>query len=178
MEILIRILLVVNAIVCLLLIGIILIQRSKGHGAGLSFGGGAEAVFGAQVGNILTRATVVLGVLFLVITTVIAILRPSGRGSSVIDRVSPAASPAGSDAPVVSPVTDFDTFEFQDETEMYETEVFEPTEIVEPAASAEIVESASADDVTAIDEATEIEASASASVEPESAEAAKEETDS
>ena len=42
-DILIRILMAIDAVVCLMLIGIILIQKSKGRGMGLSFGGGAPA---------------------------------------------------------------------------------------------------------------------------------------
>ena len=50
--------------VSLLLIGVILLQRNKGAGAGVSFGMG-EAVFGADMGNVLTRTTIVLGIIFL-----------------------------------------------------------------------------------------------------------------
>ena len=50
MNILIHLLMAVEAIVCLMLIGIILIQKSKGQGLGVSFGGGAaESVFGGQM---------------------------------------------------------------------------------------------------------------------------------
>ncbi len=105
MDILIRLLMVFEAVVCLLLIGIVLLQRSKGQGAGLSFGGGAEAVFGAQVGNVLTRATVVLAVLFLANTTLLTVLRPQDRQArSVTQRraatpARPERSPA--DAPAM-----------------------------------------------------------------------------
>ncbi len=88
MDIIIRILMGFEAVICLLLIGIVLIQRSKGQGVGLSFGGGAEAVFGAQMGNVLTRATVVLGVIFLVNTAVLAVLKPSTRGASLSERMA------------------------------------------------------------------------------------------
>ena len=99
MEILIRILMGLEAVVCLLLIGIVLIQRSKGQGVGLSFGGGAEAVFGAQMGNVLTRATVVLAVIFLLNTTLLAILKPAGRSASVAERIeTPAPAKAAAAA--------------------------------------------------------------------------------
>ncbi len=93
MDILIRFLMVFEAIVCLLLIGIVLLQRSKGGGAGLSFGGGAEAVFGAQVGNVLTRATVVLAVLFLANTTLLTVLRPQNRQARSVTERRAARSP-------------------------------------------------------------------------------------
>ena len=51
----------------LLLIGIILMQRSKGQGAGTAFGGGmGESLFGSRAGNVLTKMTVVLTIIFLI----------------------------------------------------------------------------------------------------------------
>ena len=49
--------------------------NSSPTGLGISFGGaGAEAVFGGQMGNVLTRTTVILAVVFLANTTLLAIL--------------------------------------------------------------------------------------------------------
>jgi len=90
-DILIRILMGLEAVVCLMLIGIVLIQRSKGQGVGLSFGGGAEAVFGAQMGNVLTRTTVILAAVFIVNTTLLVMLRPKGQSASVAERIAPAS---------------------------------------------------------------------------------------
>ena len=100
-DILIRLLMALEAVVCLLLIGIILIQRSKGQGMGLSFGGGAaEAVFGGQMGNVLTRTTVILAVVFLVNTTILAILKPKGVSADVTDRFdAPAPDPVSATVP-------------------------------------------------------------------------------
>ena len=98
MDILIRILMGLEAVVCLMLIGIVLIQRSKGQGVGLSFGGGAEAVFGAQMGNVLTRTTVILAAIFIVNTTLLVVLRPKGRSASVAERIAPAAAAAPMEA--------------------------------------------------------------------------------
>lgn len=98
-TVLITILSIVEAVVCFLLIGIILIQRSKGQGVGLSFGGGmGEAIFGAQMGNVLTRATVTLGVLFLVNTTLLSVL--GAKSGSVSKSVVSGAAPA---APITPP---------------------------------------------------------------------------
>ena len=95
MNIIFSILLVLQILICPLLIGIVLIQRSKGQGVGLSFGGGAEAIFGAHMGNVLTRFTVILGIVFLVNTAVLAILRPtSGSSGSVMDQASKPAAAA------------------------------------------------------------------------------------
>ncbi|MGN0843800.1 MAG: preprotein translocase subunit SecG [Kiritimatiellia bacterium] len=108
MNILIRLLMAFEAIVCLMLIGIILIQRSKGRGMGISFGGGStEAVFGAQMGNVLTRSTVILAIIFLVNTTILAILKPHGTSGDITEshRIekkaeTPIAVPTTEPAPV------------------------------------------------------------------------------
>jgi preprotein translocase subunit SecG len=82
---------VVEVITCLLLIGVVLLQRGKDSGTGLSFGGGmGEAMFGAQVGNVLTKATVILGAIFLSVTLVLSILTGKGAGS-IMDQVKPTA---------------------------------------------------------------------------------------
>ena len=96
MNVLYVILWVVEVMVCLLLIGVILMQRSKGEGAvGLSFGGGmGEALFGAQMGNVLTRATVILGFIFLANTLVLSILSARKEGRSLMEGVSQPAAPA------------------------------------------------------------------------------------
>lgn len=70
----------------LLLVGVILLQRSKGEGAvSLGFGGGmGEAIFGAQMGNVLTRATVILGFIFLLNTLALSILSARREGRSLM----------------------------------------------------------------------------------------------
>ena len=101
------ILMVLLGIVCLMLIGLVLIQKTKGQGA-ISFGGGAEAVFGAQMGNVLTRATVVFGILFLVIVTALSVVKPrGGRTSSFADRVE-----AGNTPQTAQPMMGFEDFDY------------------------------------------------------------------
>lgn len=66
---------VVEVLCCLLLIGIVLLQKSKNEGLGLAFGAGAgESLFGARAGNVLSRATVVLGAVFLATTLLLGVL--------------------------------------------------------------------------------------------------------
>ena len=102
---------ITEAAVSFLLIGIILIQHSKGQGVGLSFGGSAgEAIFGAQMGNVLTRATVILGILFLVNTTLLSVLgtRAGGSSDSVVDDGAmpmPAAMPSDIPTGGMDPMT-------------------------------------------------------------------------
>ena len=86
----------VEILTSILLIGIILLQRSKSQGpGGLAFGaGGGETMFGAQAGNVLTRATIVLGTIFLVNTAALSFLYTSHHQTSVVDRAAPATMPA------------------------------------------------------------------------------------
>ena len=77
------ILLVIFVIVAVLLILLVLIQNDEGGGFGGMFGGGANTAFGSRSGNVLTRATTVLGSLFLIISLSLAFLSRSAAGSGV-----------------------------------------------------------------------------------------------
>ncbi len=107
MTILYNILVAVEVIISIMLIGIVLIQRTKGQGAGLSFGNGAEAIFGAQMGNVLTRTTVILGILFLINTTILAMLHPESKtAKSALDQaIEKQEQAAAVEAPAASEVT-------------------------------------------------------------------------
>ncbi|NLL84636.1 MAG: preprotein translocase subunit SecG [Lentisphaerae bacterium] len=86
---------ILEVIVAVLLVAVILMQRSKGGGAvGVTFGGGmGEAIFGAQMGDFLTRATVILGFVFLANTLVLSILSANREGRSLMEGASrPAAA--------------------------------------------------------------------------------------
>lgn len=66
---------VIEALSSLLLIGLILLQRSKSEGLGLAFGASTgESLFGARAGNVLSKATVVLGITFLACTLILGVL--------------------------------------------------------------------------------------------------------
>lgn len=89
MAILRSLLIVIEVLCSVLLIGLILLQKSKGGGLGVAFGGGGEgSMFGSRTGNVLTKATIVLGLIFLLNTLVLGILftRASAVGPSDIDR--------------------------------------------------------------------------------------------
>ena len=96
------ILILVEAIVCFLLISIILVQRTKSQGVGMAFGAGmGETLFGSHIGNVLTKTTIILGVVFLVNTTILAMLgsKSSSGISSVTDSVPVAAAPVQTPVP-------------------------------------------------------------------------------
>ena len=73
----------------LLLIGLILIQPSKGGGMGSAFGGVGETVLGAHAGSHLTKATVWMTSLFFIIALVLATLIGHGyRGKDELAAIS------------------------------------------------------------------------------------------
>jgi preprotein translocase subunit SecG len=82
LSIFLLVLFVINAVLLVLLV---LIQNDEGGGLGGMFGGGSNTAFGSRSGNVLTRATTVLGALFLVISLGLALLSRTPSGSGVID---------------------------------------------------------------------------------------------
>jgi len=102
-------LIVVEVLVGLMLIGVILLQRSKDQGLGLAFGAGmGESLFGSQAVNVLVRITVILAAVFFLNTMVLARLvtisrsRPQTLALPKIPPAAtamPAAAPAGTPAP-------------------------------------------------------------------------------
>jgi len=99
-------LILVEAVVSALLIGVIFLQKTKGGMGGSAFGGGmGEAIFGSRMGNVLTKVTVVLGVIFLVNTILLTMLTARrGTVSSVTDlgRIEQPAPVAPSPGPIAS----------------------------------------------------------------------------
>jgi len=77
------VLLVFFVMVAVLLILLVLVQNEDGDGLGGIFGGGSGSAFGSRSGNVLTRATTVLGVLFLTISLGLALMNRSPTGSGV-----------------------------------------------------------------------------------------------
>lgn len=75
MNILINSLLVFEALVALLMMFVILMQRPKSEGLGAAFGGGVtENIFGAQTTNVLTTATTWLASIFFITILFLSIL--------------------------------------------------------------------------------------------------------
>ena len=100
MSILIGFLYALEVIVCFLLGGVILLQKPKEGGLGVSFGGGmGEALFGAQMGNVLTKGTIILGTVFLLNTLVLSRLT-SHTGSSIMEGVKTPAPTAEQGLPL------------------------------------------------------------------------------
>ena len=87
---------------CLMLLLVVLLQQGKGGDMASAFGGGgSQTAFGARAGaSVLTRATTVLGVLFMVGALVLAILGQRGPGSLLSGAPS---APVSAPAPVEPP---------------------------------------------------------------------------
>ena len=112
MSILISILIAFHVLVCLLMVGVVLMQRPKNEGLGAAFGGGmTENIFGAQTTHVLQKFTVWLGIVFFALTLLLAILYAKrGTGETTIQKELlsqpvPAASAAPEAAPATAPTT-------------------------------------------------------------------------
>ncbi len=75
-------------LVCLLLLGVVLLQQGKGGDIAAAFGGSSsQTAFGARAGaTVLTRATAVLGTLFMLGAFALGVVGRGG-GSSVVSGV-------------------------------------------------------------------------------------------
>jgi preprotein translocase subunit SecG len=83
MGILSIVLLVFFVIVAVLLVLMVLLQTEEGDSLGGIFAGGGGSAFGSRAGNVLTRATTVLGSLFLIISLGLALLNRTPGGTGV-----------------------------------------------------------------------------------------------
>ncbi len=114
-------LIVVEVLCCLLITGLVLLQKSKSEGLGMAFGAGAgESLFGARAGNVLSKATVILGIVFMANTLGLGILfaqkeqlvmDPNNASAPAVQPISMQEQPGdlidmGSVEPVVEPVAE------------------------------------------------------------------------
>ena len=98
-------LILIEIISSILLIVIILLQRSKSEGLGLAFGSQmGESLFGARAGNVLVKVTVWLGIIFLVNTTVLAKIYSQGSSSKSLISESSVPAPRARQVPFPAPV--------------------------------------------------------------------------
>jgi len=107
-------------LICLLLLIVVLLQQGKGGDIAAAFGGASsQTAFGARAGaTVLTRATTILGTLFMLAALALAIVNKTGSGGSVMSGVAapkpaatqpaapalPGGAPAGSTAQPTPPL--------------------------------------------------------------------------
>ena len=83
----------IYVIVCLILLLVILLQQGKGDMGSAFGGGGSQAAFGARSGaTLLTKATTVCAVLFMVGALILAIMGQRGPRSLVSGTAAPPAA--------------------------------------------------------------------------------------
>ena len=91
----------IYVLVCLMLLMVILLQQGKGDIAAAFGGGSSQSAFGARASaTVLSKATAILAVLFMVGALALAIMGQRGPGSLVSG--APAPKPA---APATAPTT-------------------------------------------------------------------------
>ena len=80
---------------CFLLLLVILLQQGKGGDMASAFGGGgSQTAFGARAGaTVLTKATAVLGVLFMLGAIALGVMGKAGTGSLMRGLNPPAPAP-------------------------------------------------------------------------------------
>jgi preprotein translocase subunit SecG len=83
----------VYVLCCFLLLLVVLLQQGKGGDMASAFGGGgSQTAFGARAGaTVLTRASSILGALFMIGAIVLGILGQRGPGSLIRGVTAPAA---------------------------------------------------------------------------------------
>ena len=95
-------------LVCLILMLVILLQQGKGGDIASAFGGGggSQTAFGARSGaTVLSRATTVLAVLFVLGALALGILGQRGPGSVVGGRAPQGTPSPAQAAPTTRPTT-------------------------------------------------------------------------
>ena len=91
----------IYVLVCLMLLLVILLQQGKGDMAAAFGGGSSQSAFGARAGaTVLSKATAVLAVLFMLGALALAIMGQRGPGSLLSG--APGPKPA---APATAPNT-------------------------------------------------------------------------
>jgi len=92
---------------CLLLLLVVLLQQGKGGDISSAFGGGgSQTAFGARAGaTVLTRATTVLGALFMIGAILLGVYGQHGTGSVLSGVKGPAPAPVAPVTPAPAPTT-------------------------------------------------------------------------
>ncbi len=81
------ILIAIEILSAVLLVAVVLLQKPRSGGAGVAFGSGfGEAIFGPRMGNVLTRATLVLATVFLLNTLLLANIYSGRSETSLMQR--------------------------------------------------------------------------------------------
>ena len=105
-------LLIIHLVVAAVLILVIMLQSGKAGDLASTFGGAtSQTAFGSRgAATILTKATAICGVTFMLTSLGLAILYTQERGTTIMDRAAPPAAPGetvpADPAPVPAPPTE------------------------------------------------------------------------
>ncbi len=91
-------LMILQAVVAVILIVLVLIQFGKGAETGLMSSVGDTTMSGATKGNILTKITVVVSIVFLGNSLILARIESKKNVKSIMDTEAPIQRPLNSDA--------------------------------------------------------------------------------
>lgn len=95
-----NVVLAIHLILALLLVGLVLLQRSEGGGLGMGGGGGGGVVSGRAAATALAKVTWVLAGLFIATSITLTILAAaSSSTSSVVDQIGGTLPEAEAPAP-------------------------------------------------------------------------------
>jgi len=79
---------VLHVLVCLVMVGMILLQRGKGADIGAAFGGGSHTLFGARgATSFLAKVTIACATIFMFTSVSLAVIAKQHAASSVIDEM-------------------------------------------------------------------------------------------
>jgi preprotein translocase subunit SecG len=97
---------IVHVLVCLVIVGLVLLQAGKGADIGSAFGGsGSQAVFGSMgTPTVLGKATGVVAVLFMITSFALSMMAHQ-QPTSIMPATAPASAPAAPATPAPVPAT-------------------------------------------------------------------------
>ena len=78
--------LVIHLIIAIVLIVLVLLQRSEG--GGLEIGGSGDFMSGRAAGNVLSRLTAIFATIFFITSLSLALLSSSNQNSSIVDNIA------------------------------------------------------------------------------------------
>ena len=125
---------IIHVIVCIVLIGLVLIQRGRGSGLVESFQG-VESMFGTKTNTFLTRTTTILSIIFFFTCLSLAVLSVR-QSKSLMRNVKPEGGGLASDSQSNKPETaKQDTQESVKPQEKSPTTQQQPQQTQEPQAA-------------------------------------------
>lgn len=92
--------------VCVVMIGLVLLQKGRGGGLASAFGGaGGNTAFGSKTGDVLTWATAILFGIFISLAVALNLLADAKNNAALQPATPPAAETSQPEAPAPQPVS-------------------------------------------------------------------------